>query len=73
MLKLGNQMFVRHYLWLNYPQDRQLMGIQFKSDRPELALCGELVDLGFEWHVGYRMWVIWRVCPDRRKRLEAIG
>lgn len=31
VLKLGNQMFVRHYLWLNYPEDPQLMGIQFAN------------------------------------------
>ncbi len=28
VLKLGNQMFVRHYLWINYPHDPQLMGIE---------------------------------------------
>jgi hypothetical protein len=31
VLKLGNQMFVRHYHWLNYPNDPQLLGIQFPS------------------------------------------
>lgn len=33
VLKLGNQMFVRHYLWLNYPEDPQLMGLQFTTQR----------------------------------------
>ena len=28
VLKLGNQMFVRHYLWLNYPHDPQMFGIE---------------------------------------------
>lgn len=31
VLKLSNQMFVRHYVWLNYPNDPQVMGIQFQS------------------------------------------
>lgn len=29
VLRLGNQMFVRHYLWVNYPHDPQLLGIEF--------------------------------------------
>jgi hypothetical protein len=32
VLKLGNQMFVRHYHWLNYPNDPQLMGLQFTNN-----------------------------------------
>lgn len=28
VLRLGNQMFVRHYLWLNYPNDPQQFGIE---------------------------------------------
>lgn len=35
VLRLGNQMFVRHYLWLNYPNDPQLMGIQFAYNPAE--------------------------------------
>ena len=34
VLKLGNQMFVRHYLWLNYPADPQLFGIQMIGQAP---------------------------------------
>jgi hypothetical protein len=34
VLQLGSQMFVRHYLWLNYPQDPQLMGIQLIGQAP---------------------------------------
>ncbi len=30
VLKIGNQMLVRHYLWLNYPNDPPLMGIQLE-------------------------------------------
>jgi hypothetical protein len=35
VLKLGNQVFVRHYLWLNYPQDPQLMGIELIGQSPK--------------------------------------
>lgn len=28
VLRLGSQMFIRHYLWLNYPNDPQIMGIE---------------------------------------------
>jgi hypothetical protein len=48
VLRLGNQMFVRHFLWLNYPNGPQLMGIQFinnptgKPRGKELTCaCGE--------------------------------
>lgn len=34
VLRLGNQMFVRHYLWLNYPNDPQLMGIELIGQAP---------------------------------------
>ena len=47
-LRLGNQMFVRHYYWLNYPNDPQLMGIQFpqsikpgpRARRTRTCACG---------------------------------
>lgn len=35
VLKLGNQMFVRHYLWVNYPNDPQSLGIQFSYNPKE--------------------------------------
>ncbi len=35
VLKLGNQMFVRHYLWLNYPQDPALMAIELIGQKPD--------------------------------------
>jgi hypothetical protein len=34
VLKLGNQMFVRHYLWLNYPDPAQLMGVELIGQAP---------------------------------------
>lgn len=34
VLKLGNQIFVRHYLWLNYPFDPQIMGIEMIGQAP---------------------------------------
>lgn len=34
VLKLGNQMYVRHYLWINYPHDPQLMGIEMIGQSP---------------------------------------
>lgn len=34
VLKLGNQMYVRHYLWLNYPNDPQLLGIEMIGQSP---------------------------------------
>ncbi len=34
VLKLGNQMFVRHYLWINYPSDPQQMGIEMIGQAP---------------------------------------
>ena len=35
VLRLGNQMFVRHYLWLNYPNDPQMMGIELIGQAPK--------------------------------------
>lgn len=32
-LRIGNQRFVRHYLWLNYPERPQLMGIEIQTHR----------------------------------------
>ena len=34
VLKLGNQMFVRHYLWLNYPNEPQRMGVDLIGQQP---------------------------------------
>lgn len=34
VLRLGNQMFVRHYLWINYPNDPQMMGIELIGQGP---------------------------------------
>lgn len=49
VLKIGNQVFVRHYFWLNYPNDPQIMGVQLQLDsaakpvkraRARLCECG---------------------------------
>ena len=34
VLRLGNQVFVRHYHWLNYPHDPPLMGIEMIGQAP---------------------------------------
>lgn len=61
VLKLGNQMFVRHYLWLNAPRDPQMMAIQFHGAEGD-RLISELRDLGFREapSCGKRMWVVER-------------
>lgn len=48
VLKIGNQRFVRHYLWLDYPEEPQLMGIEIQTHRKPNARrktrtceCGE--------------------------------
>jgi hypothetical protein len=43
VLRLGNQMFVRHYLWINYPNEPQMMGIELIGQAPNggigMTLC----------------------------------
>ncbi len=34
VLRLGNQMFVRHYHWLNYPNEPQILGIELIGQAP---------------------------------------
>lgn len=60
VLRVGNQLFTRHFLWLNYPHDPQLMGLAYKSEVDERRLDAELVALGFHWHAGFQAWVIER-------------
>lgn len=63
VLKLSNIMMARHYLWLNYPNDPQVLAIELGeavlSDGP---LYKELVNLGFQFKelAGLRLWVIER-------------
>lgn len=47
VLRLGNQMFVRHHIWLNYPNEPQIMGIELigrvvnrKKGRKATCDCG---------------------------------
>lgn len=58
VLRLANQMLVRYYLWLNYPNESQLMGIQIQT--ANTALIEELRALGFRWHEGLMLWVVER-------------
>lgn len=62
VLRLGNQGFVRHYYWLNYPNDPQLMGIQFPADINGM-LAKELADAGFVWNEGLKVWTVERTEP----------
>ncbi len=66
VLKLGNQMFVRHYLWLNYPNPTQLFGFQI-MDPATLTLCRatgrlaeELEREGMRFEAERGMWVVER-------------
>lgn len=61
VLKLGNQMFVRHYHWLNYPQEPQLMGLELIGQAPNgkkrkrSCECGSCrICLHREYMNGYR-------------------
>ena len=45
-VKIGNQMFVRHYLWLNYPHEPQLFGIQFPCNPKGPGCRSEACDGG---------------------------
>ena len=60
VLKLGNQMFVRHFLWLNYPNDTKIMGIKFKTSGLTDRLNNELNELGFRFDEKDGIWKIER-------------
>lgn len=61
VLKLSNQMFVRCYYWLNYPQDRQIFGLQFPAAQEfGPTLEAELRGLGFESNRQDAIWTIAR-------------
>jgi len=47
--QLSNQLFVRHYRWLNYPHKPQLFALQFADDIANTSLEAELKSLGFAW------------------------
>ncbi len=63
ILRLGNQMFVRHYLWLNYPNDPQMMGIELIGQAPKGRLAAELIELGFVFNAKDGVWEIERSQP----------
>jgi hypothetical protein len=58
--QLSNQLFVRHYRWLNYPQKPQLFALQFADDIANTSLEAELKSLGFAWDPIQRIWAILR-------------
>ena len=64
ILKLGNQVFIRHYLWLNYPNPYQLMGIQLLDPatltllKPSGLLSKELLQEGFRFEEPRGMWLV---------------
>lgn len=64
VLRLGNQMFVRHYLWLNYPNDPQLMGLEhreyMRGYRPSGRLATELKAEGFQFNEQIGIWTVGR-------------
>ena len=62
VLRLANQAFVRYALWLNYPNDPQLMGIDFGGN-PESVntmLREELTRLGLAIDPRFKMWTVER-------------
>ena len=59
VLRLGNQMFVRHYFWLNYPDDPQIMGFSMVG-APSVRLLDELKELGFTFDERSQIWKISR-------------
>jgi hypothetical protein len=56
--QLSNQLFVRHYRWLNYPREPQLLALQFADDIENTPLEAELKSLGFVWDATQRIWAI---------------
>lgn len=65
VLKLANQMMVRTYLALNYPQEPQWMAFEtdpvISPHNPDHErLCGELYDTGFRQQF-YAMRDVWIV------------
>jgi hypothetical protein len=62
-LRLSNQMFVRHFMWLNYPNDPQVMGIMLRD--PDVTagddmLQKEMLRLGFRWNPELSMYAVER-------------
>lgn len=61
VLKIGNQMMTRHYLWLNYPSTPQLMGIGMECPPTEGGIFWrEMKELGFRQYRD-NIWVIERI------------
>ena len=61
--QLGNQIFTRHYVWLNYPAEPQTMGIEimladWNGDIP--LLKKEMKERGFRLSERFNGWVIER-------------
>jgi len=59
VLRLANQTFVRYALWLNYPKDPPLMGIDFGS-KGHTMLQQDLTERGLAWDEMRGMWTVER-------------
>lgn len=59
-MRIANQMFVRVYYALNWPQKPQVLGIWTKPPISSPVLSKELLDLGFEYKALDQIWVIER-------------
>lgn len=73
VLKLGNKMFVRHYLWLNYPNDPQMIGIQFTQDILGSRLATEISELGFRYDAADQIWKIERSTEETHPLPHPVG
>lgn len=64
VLRLSNQMLLRWYAWLNYPNDPQIFGLQCHSISEASGfgkqLRAELERLGFVWNQAHELWTIER-------------
>lgn len=49
VLRLSNQTHVRHFMWLNYPNDPQVMAIILIPSDGGHRLAHEMEALGFAW------------------------
>ena len=67
VLRLGNQLFVRHYCWLNYPHEPQLMGIELIGQSPHTRKRTVSCDCGACAKCQHRKYV-----ADRRPKTRLV-
>lgn len=60
VLKLGNQCWIRHYLWLSYPNEPQVMGLDMIGPGRQIQLVKELEGAGFKFDSRFGMWTVER-------------